>query len=337
MKYMYRYILIFIFLLAADLLPQPKLQFADIGRLPLTNGDTLIDCRIGYRTFGKLNGDSSNVILFLTWFGGSSEQLSGLIGKNGFVDDSLYFVVAIDALGNGISTSPSNYGPQSFPEISIRDMVNSQYHLLKNIFGFNKIYGAVGGSMGSMQVFEWITSYPEYIKKAVPYVCTPKSTANDLLQWNIRLEIIDSYRKLGADDRQINKILSMLSAQLGRTPDYLAEKINADEFKKYLDSFDREPGVTFTIDNYRAQLKAMISHNIYNRFGNSIDSAANVITAEVFMIISLTDHLLHPKTSMELAEKINAKLLILDNNCGHLAVGCELDRCSREIRDFFFN
>ncbi len=61
-------------------------KFVEIGDLYLVSGDTLFDCKLGYRTFGELNSDSSNIVFFPTWFGGTSEHVSKLIRtdtKNG--------------------------------------------------------------------------------------------------------------------------------------------------------------------------------------------------------------------------------------------------------------
>ncbi len=39
-------------------------NFASVGDLKLVSGESIKDCRIGYRTFGQLNADKSNVIVF---------------------------------------------------------------------------------------------------------------------------------------------------------------------------------------------------------------------------------------------------------------------------------
>src|SRR4026208_2376836 len=83
-------------------------QFANIGDLKLQNGGVIRQCRVGYRAFGKLNSDKSHVILVPTWAGGTTEQLASSIGEGRLIDSDRYFVVAIDALSNGVSSSPSN-------------------------------------------------------------------------------------------------------------------------------------------------------------------------------------------------------------------------------------
>src|SRR5947209_8395270 len=83
-------------------------QFAELGDFKLESGATIRNCRLGYRTFGKLNAAKSNAVIFPTWFTGTSEELVEQVGPKGIIDASRYFVVTIDALGDGVSSSPSN-------------------------------------------------------------------------------------------------------------------------------------------------------------------------------------------------------------------------------------
>jgi len=317
---------------------QSPQKFSDIGNLALENGDTIINCRIGYRTVGELNKDKSNIIIYPTWFSGTSEQIVPYIAKDKLIDGSGFFIVIIDALGNGISSSPNNSLLQEgseFPEFTIRDMVNGQYLFLKKEFDVEKIYGAIGGSMGSLQVLEWAASYPDFVDKVVAYSSSPKVTSNELLIFNIRVDIIDSYKKLNASEKQIQRLLSMQTQLLARTPDYLANNIDENKFDKYFERFGSEPNERFTSDNYRSQLKAMTAHNIYSPFGNSADETIRHLKSEIFLIVARTDNLLHPKAAIEFAEKSGAKIMVLDNEYGHLAVGHEMKRCADEINKFF--
>ena len=85
-----------------------QLQFASLGDFKLTSGDVIRDCRVGYRTYGHLNAEKSNAILFPTWASGTSEQLKDQTAPGKLADSSKYFVVLVDALANGVSSSPSN-------------------------------------------------------------------------------------------------------------------------------------------------------------------------------------------------------------------------------------
>jgi len=97
-------------------------KHALLGDFKLESGEFIRDCQIGYRTFGTLNEEKSNAILFTTWASGTTEQLVSNFGPGKVVDSTKYFIVAIDALGNGVSSSPSNSRLQprmKFPQFTI--------------------------------------------------------------------------------------------------------------------------------------------------------------------------------------------------------------------------
>jgi homoserine O-acetyltransferase len=83
-------------------------QFASLGDLKLQSGSVIQDFRLGYRTLGKLNAEKSNAILWPSWLGGKSEDLLQFLGPGKVVDTTSYFVVLVDAIGDGVSSSPSN-------------------------------------------------------------------------------------------------------------------------------------------------------------------------------------------------------------------------------------
>jgi len=332
-------ILTFTLILTSILFGQSVQQYANIGDLKLESGETLQNCTVGYKTFGELNADSSNIVIYPTWFAGTAEQITGLIGQNKLVDDSKFYIIAIDALANGVSTSPSNSELQSgkdFPKISITDMVNSQYKMLTENLGFKHIYAIVGGSMGSMQALQWIVSYPDFIDKAVPYVATPRRSSYDMLIMQFRKRMIESYKELGASDDLINIMISYTTQLFARSPEYIVENIKHEDFDIFIDEKieNREPSKTFTIENHLAQLNAMESYNIYKNFNNSVSETAIHIKTQVFFILNKTDHLVNPAPALELANELNCKVLLLDNNCGHLGIGCELKKCGVEINKF---
>ena len=81
-------------------------QFAKIGNLKLENGEVIRDCVVGYRIFGMMNPQKSNVVVFPTYLGGRSADLAGRIGAGKMVDSSKYYVIALDSLADGVSSSP---------------------------------------------------------------------------------------------------------------------------------------------------------------------------------------------------------------------------------------
>src|SRR5882762_10253696 len=139
-----------LWLSAAPVVLCQELKFAELGDFKLEkSGATIRDCRIGYRTFGKLAGDKSNAIVFTTWASGTTEQAKSIIGPGKLMDSDKYYVVAIDALANGVSSSPSNSRQQprmGFPRFTLRDTVNTQHKLLMKVLPLNLLKAAKSNS-----------------------------------------------------------------------------------------------------------------------------------------------------------------------------------------------
>jgi homoserine O-acetyltransferase len=335
---MKRLITLFIYILIFSQIvySQSDLNLVDIGTFKLSSGDVIKDCKIGYRIFGKINDTKSNIIIYPTWFGGTSAEIGSLVGKHKFIDTTKYCIIAIDALANGISSSPSNYD-STYPEITIKDMVNAEYYLLTEKLKINHVFAAIGGSMGSMQVLEFAVDYPNFMDKVVAYVTSPKMTSYDLLWMNTQFELIKEGRKYGMNDREIKRLSDMISALISRTPEYVVQNTKVENFPEYLASFDKEPSKIFTIDDYVAQLKAISKFDLSENFNGSMEEAASKIKAELFIIVNQKDMLVNPTEALKFADMTKARKLILNDICGHLAVSCELERCSKEIEDFLNN
>src|SRR5919205_1454831 len=117
---------------------QPPHQLYNEGDLELESGEAIKDFSISYVTHGTLNPQKSNAILMVTAISGNHHRLDFLIGPGKALDTTKYFIVATDAIGNGLTTSPSNSKVQprmKFPRFTIRDMVQSQYRLLTEHLG----------------------------------------------------------------------------------------------------------------------------------------------------------------------------------------------------------
>src|SRR6266853_3228766 len=157
---------------AAHTPQQPPHQSYSEGDLKLESGEAIKDFSISYVTHGTLNAKKSNAILMVTAIGGNHHRIDFMIGPGKALDTEKYFIICTDAIGNGLTTSPSNSAAQprmKFPKFLIRDMVTSQKKLMDQL-GIAHVVAVIGPSMGGMQVLQWGVSYPDFMDSLVALV-----------------------------------------------------------------------------------------------------------------------------------------------------------------------
>lgn len=80
-----------------------------IGRLDLEEGGSIPDCQLAVATFGQLNAAKDNAILITTWYSGTHQIWRDVyIGPEHALNPERYFIVCVDQIGSGLSTSPHN-------------------------------------------------------------------------------------------------------------------------------------------------------------------------------------------------------------------------------------
>ena len=315
-----------------------SLRVANIGDLKLENGAVIQDCQSGYHTFGKLNPQKSNALIFPSWFGGTSAGTASLVGgPDKLVDSTKYYVICLDALGDGISSSPTNSATQpgdAFPRFTIRDMVTSQVVFLTKTLGLKHLYAVIGGSMGGMQAFQWMVSYPYFMDRVVPYVGSTRLTSNDLLFIEAELSAIRNGKACGMSEEKIRETVARIQSMVIQTPAYRVRTTSRADFQKYLNGVDAGFQKFFRTADWEAQLDAMQAHDISKPFDGDMKKAAAVVKARALIVVSRQDHIVNPRPALTFAGLIGAQTLILDNDCGHLAPGCEMARFVKTVHAF---
>jgi len=150
----------------------PPHQSLAFGDFKLESGEVIRDFSISYVTHGKLNAKRSNAVLMVTAISGNHHRIDYLIGPGRALDPAKYFIICTDAIGNGLTTSPSNSKTQprmKFPKFNIRDMVDSQHRLVEKL-GIKKLVTVIGASMGGMQAVQWGVSHPDMMESIVPII-----------------------------------------------------------------------------------------------------------------------------------------------------------------------
>lgn len=327
--------------LAISLAPPafPQQQFAALGDFKLESGGILQECRIGYRTFGSLNSDRSNAILFPTWAGGTTEQLSGNVGPGKLVDSSKYYVILVDALSNGVSSSPSNSKQQPrmrFPKIAIRDMVNTQHELLTRVLHLQHVKAVIGISMGGMQTFQWMIAYPGFMDKAVPIVGSPRLAPYDLLLWQSQIDAIRTDPAWHGGDYDRNPARAAeyeFSELLLTTPEHYNRATRREQVLELIAQAKNASGGSDANDKIR-QSEAMMSLDVSAHLEGSLARAASAVKAKALVVVSKYDHVVTPGPATEFAQLMHAELLELTSDCGHLATSCEAQKLQKALAEF---
>ncbi len=319
-----------------------QLQYASLGNFRLENGQVLKNLRMGYRTLGKLNAQKSNVVVMPTAFMGKTGGMLGEVGPGRLVDSSRYYVILIDALGNGVSSSPSNSKAQprmQFPQFNIRDMVKSQHELLTRVFKLSHVHAVVGVSMGGHQTFQWMVSYPNFMDEAIPIVGSPRPTSYDSLLHTADLHAITFSRDWNNGNYASEPVaaLSMIADILalnGSTPEYRITHTTLAELPAFISGAQNSVVKSFDANNCVRQLQAMLAQDVSKPFGGSMEKAASVVRARVLVVPSLQDHIVNPQPALDFAKLIHARVFKLTSNCGHGAPGCERDRLDPVVNAF---
>jgi homoserine O-acetyltransferase len=305
-------------------------QFGDLGELKLESGAVIHGCKLGYRTLGTLNAAKSNAIVFPTWFTGTSADVMRVFGPQGYIDAESYFFILVDALGDGVSCSPSNSVSQhgvDFPEFTIRDMVESEHRLLTETLGLQHVHAVMGGSMGGMQTFQWMVSYPEFMDVAIPVVGSPRLTSYDRMLWRSEEAAMladPAYAGGRYEGNPKMPVVQLIHSMNLTTPEFRVQHTSAGGVESFFAATEATTNGAFDANDWRWQMHAMLSQDIGK--GSSLDEAAARIRARVLIVTSRQDHMVNPIPAIAFAPRIHAKLLVLEGDCGHLAPGCEAEK-----------
>jgi homoserine O-acetyltransferase len=147
----------------------PNFETFEIENFILQRGITLPRARVAYQTYGTLARDRSNVILYPTSYGAQHVDTEWLIGAGRVLDPGKWFIVIPNMFGNGLSSSPSNldapFGTDRSPLFTHWDNVHAQRHLLREVFGIDRLALIYGWSMGAQQALHWGAIFPDEVER----------------------------------------------------------------------------------------------------------------------------------------------------------------------------
>jgi homoserine O-acetyltransferase len=347
------------------------------NELILESGEKLGPISLAYETYGKLNEEKSNAILILHALSGDAhaagfhegEKDPGwwdiMIGPDKGLDTEKYFIICSNVLGGCRgSTGPSSNNPKTnkpygleFPILSILDMVNAQCHLI-DYLGIEKLLTVVGGSMGGMQVLQWMFSHPNRIRSAIPIATALKHTPQQIALNEVGRQAImadhnwkkgDYYGDSTPDEglavaRMIGHITYMsdisMAEKFGRRlrKNKESSKFGADfEVEGYLRYRGNHFVKRFDANSYLYITKAIDYFNLLD--GKNIHEVFRGLKAKVLVIAFKSDWLYPAYQSQEIVKAcklagVNATYCEITSTYGHDAFLLEVDEEGRLLKHF---
>jgi homoserine O-acetyltransferase/O-succinyltransferase len=315
-------------------------QFAELGQCKLESGKVIEHCRIGYRTFGSLNTAQDNAVVMATWLYGVSSDLvtffSGQPSKQRLVDTSRFFGVALDALGNGVSSSPSNSNAQpgaDFPQFTTGDMVEAEYRVVTEVLHLKHLHAVVGLSMGGEQAYMWASLHPNFFDLAVPIIATPRLTTYDLLTKQVMLETIlrdPAYRNGKYTVEPELKLANLLGDLVVTSPDYRNQATPRSQFESFVRK--SESPIAFDANDRVWQMRAVMAHDVIG--DRTLEEVAKASPQHYLIIVSALDRMVNPQPSLAWAAAKGAPTYISQGTCAHIIMDCDGAAVSALVEKF---
>ena len=303
--------------------------------LKLDCGKEISNFPLAYETYGNLNEKKDNAILIFHALTGD-QYASGInpitkkegwwnyaVGPGKSFDTDKFFVICANVIGGCMgSYGPGTIDPltnkpigTNFPVITINDMVNAQYNLL-DYFKIEKLFAVAGGSMGGMQVLQFVSNFPNKARVALPIACTASHSAQNIAFNELGRQAImsDSNWKEGLyDEKSSNPDKGLAVARMAAHITYLSKQGLQEKFGRNLqersdlkfgfdadfqiESYLRYQGSVF-VDRFDANsylyiTRAMDYFDLTKQFEGNLSKAFKD-TKTKFFVISFTSDWLYP-------------------------------------------
>ncbi len=322
----------------------------------LRSGVVLPQADIAYITQGRLAPDGRNAILLTHGYTSSHRFALGgpaasegswgaLVGPGKPIDTGRYFVVAANMLGSSYgSCGPASidprfgrpYGPD-FPDITLSDIVEQQYALLRHL-GVQHLHAVVGPSFGGFQAFQWAVDHPDFMDAVAPVVTAPNAPGGlGSLEKLIATFAADPGWNGGRHYGHASIVATMTDLRVATLKGYGLE---ADLASRFPDPAAREA----EIRRIAAEWAAVFDPNsliVLRRASMRYDVRPHLgrIRARVLYVLSRTDALFPPtleRPTMEAlhAAGVRAEYALIDSDRGHLASGLDAAKWAGRLAAF---
>jgi homoserine O-acetyltransferase/O-succinyltransferase len=314
----------------------------DLGDVELQSGETLLDAKLAYKTYGTLSADGDNVVVLPTFMTGTHRRNEQFFGTGRAIDPSRHFIVSVNQFGNGMSTSPTFADPcqraARFPTVTLHDNVRCQRRLLTETLGVSQIALVAGWSIAGCQAYEWAAQCGSMVKAIVPICASAKTSPHNF----VFLEGLKA--ALCADQNWNNgeystppknglKAFARVYAGWAYSQRFYRERLYVelgfDSIESFLASWESSHLEDWDANNLLAKIRswqeADISMNAV--FSGDFVRALQSITARTIIVSCRQDLYFTPDDNAIEVENIrNGELRVYDSPWGHCAADPQNDK-----------
>ncbi len=334
-------------------------QFQQFGKFELELGGSLPELTVAYHTYGEMNKDQSNVVWVCHALTANSDPAvwwDGLVGEGKLFDPKKYFIICANILGSCYGTTgPTSVNPEtgkpyyySFPDVTIRDIVNS-FVLLRKHLGINKIKMAIGGSCGGYQVMEWGMMEPQVIENMSILCSSPKEAPWGVAIHSVHRATIELDPTWGQETKEAGIEGMKRARQVGllfyrnheaynerqkEESENVTQYFKVSSYLKY--QGDKLAKRYFNPISYYKLTKVLDTHNIArNRFKTTDEALASI--KQKTLIIGIHSDLLCPiSEQVHMKENIpNCEYHEIESLFGHDGFLIENEKIAESIKGYF--
>jgi len=259
------------------------------------DGSVMSELRVAYETNGTLSRGRDNAILLVHGTSGNRHAFDTMIGPGRTFDTDKSFVITVDAIGGGDSSSPKDGLGQDFPRYTIRDMMAAQHALVTRGLELTTLRSVGGISMGSFVALEWGIHHPEMVRSLVLLVPSPKAEVNFQLTVDLMTSVIALDPQWQGGRYTRNPVEGLRLAGMAYFPwtvsaPYL-DRLSAKQLAKNIDDSARA-FANWDANSLVLRYAASRAHDVSAPFGGDMSAALGQITAPTLVLPSVTDRLL---------------------------------------------
>ena len=273
-------------------------------------GAALEEMKVGYATHGVLNTQKDNAILVTHGTSANRHTFDPYIGPGKAFDTDKYFVIAVDAIGGGTSSSPKDGLGLAFPRYTIRDMVRAQYDLATNGLRLPGLVATGGSSMGAFQALEWGILFPDFAKGLLLIVPGARTPNNFKAVVDAMIAVVKLDPKWNGGHYTENPVAGLSAAAMVfgtwfLSDEYLDSRTTPAAYDEALMIMERAY-TSWDAVSWMWRYLASRDYDASKPFGGDMKKALGSVKANALVMPSATDRVLPVSGAHELRDGIAA-------------------------------